>query len=76
VARTLSKSWSKGSFSNSQRRCCYQRNDRIALAEPSSVQLFLELNLAREVIIIQPFMYKSIQFPKVSQRTFTKKRLI
>ena len=30
----------------------------------------------REVIIIRPFMYKSIQFPKVSQRTFKTKGLI
>ena len=30
----------------------------------------------REVIIIPPFMYKSIQFPKVSQRTFKTKGLI
>ena len=30
----------------------------------------------REVIIITPFMYKSIQFPKVSQRTFKTKGLI
>ncbi len=30
----------------------------------------------REVIIIPLFMYKSIQFPKVSQRTFKTKGLI
>ena len=30
----------------------------------------------REVIIIPPFMYKSIQFAKVSQRTFKTKGLI
>ncbi len=30
----------------------------------------------REVIIITPFIYKSIQFPKVSQRTFKTKGLI
>ena len=29
----------------------------------------------REAIIIPPFMYKSIQFPKVSQRTFKTKGL-
>ena len=30
----------------------------------------------REVIIIPPFMYRSIKFPKVSQRTFKTKGLI
>ncbi len=30
----------------------------------------------REVIIIPPFMYKSIHFPKVSQHTFKTKGLI
>ena len=30
----------------------------------------------REVIIIPPFMYKSIHFPKVSQRTLKTKGLI
>ena len=30
----------------------------------------------REVVIIPPFMYKSIQFSKVSQRTFKTKGLI